>query len=78
MNTDAYRDLGRSLDGDLILPGDGGYDEARTLFNAMIDKRPSAIARCATVADVQKALVLAREVENPALQAELEALPAAA
>jgi FAD/FMN-containing dehydrogenase len=61
MNTDAFRDLGRSLDGDTILPGDDGYVEACTLFNAMIDKRPAAIASCATVADVQKAVVFARD-----------------
>jgi FAD/FMN-containing dehydrogenase len=61
MSTDAFRDLGRSLDGDTILPDDGGYDEARTLFNAMIDKRPAVIARCKTVADVQKAVVFARD-----------------
>ena len=61
MNTDAFRDLGRSLDGDVILPGDDGYDEARTLFNSMIDKRPAAIARCESVADVQKAVAFGRD-----------------
>ena len=61
MNTDVFRDLGRSLDGDVILPGDDGYDEARTLFNSMIDKRPAAIARCESVGDVQKAVVFGRD-----------------
>ena len=61
MSTDAFRDLGRSLDGDVILPGDDGYDEARTLFNSMIDKRPAAVARCESVGDVQKAVVFGRD-----------------
>ncbi|HLT68683.1 MAG TPA: FAD-binding oxidoreductase [Acidimicrobiales bacterium] len=45
---------------DVISPGDPRYDEARTLFNAMIDKRPAVIARCATPEDVTDALDLAR------------------
>lgn len=40
------------LRGELILPGDATYDEARKLYNAMIDKKPAAIARCVDVADV--------------------------
>ena len=40
------------LRGELILPGDAAYDEARKLYNAMIDKKPAAIARCVDVADV--------------------------
>jgi len=41
-----------TLRGDLIEPGDSGYDEARKVYNAMISKRPRAIAKCADVADV--------------------------
>ena len=40
------------LRGELILPSDATYDEARKLYNAMIDKKPAAIARCVDVADV--------------------------
>jgi FAD/FMN-containing dehydrogenase len=43
--------LERSLGDGLVLPGDTRYEEARTLFNAMIDKRPAVIARCATPQD---------------------------
>ena len=41
-----------SLRGDLLRPGEAGYDEARKVWNGMIDKRPALIARCAGVADV--------------------------
>jgi len=44
---------------DLIKPDDARYDEARTVFNSMIDKRPGVIAQCATPADVRDALQLA-------------------
>lgn len=44
------------LRGQLLQPGDAGYDEARALYNGMIDKRPLAIARCADVADVISAV----------------------
>lgn len=54
----AYR---ARLRGDLIQPGDEGYDRARSVFNAMIDKRPRLIARCADVADVIASVRFARE-----------------
>jgi len=49
-----------SLRGELLCPGDTGYDEARKVWNGMIDKRPGLIARCAGVADVISAVDLAR------------------
>lgn len=52
-----------SLRGDLIQPGDEGYDEARKVYNAMIDKRPRMIARCSNVADVISCVNFARENE---------------
>jgi FAD/FMN-containing dehydrogenase len=55
--------LREGLSGELILPGDPGYDEARKVFNAMHDKRPAVIARCATTADVVAAVNFARENE---------------
>jgi len=47
--------------GRLIGPDDSDYDEARSLYNAMIDRRPALIARCANTADVSKAVGFARE-----------------
>ncbi len=46
--------------GELVLPGDSAYDEARTVFNAGIDKHPAVIARCSGVADVIAAVDFAR------------------
>ena len=39
--------LKKGFGGKVFLPGDEGYDEARKIWNAMIDKRPALIARCA-------------------------------
>ncbi len=49
--------------GELVLPDDPRYDEARTVYNAMIDKRPAVIARCATTEDVAASVNFARENE---------------
>ncbi|MFD9950209.1 BTAD domain-containing putative transcriptional regulator [Nonomuraea sp. NPDC059023] len=49
------------LDGQVLLPGDEGYDTARSVWNAMVDRRPSVIMRCASVADVRAAVRAARE-----------------
>lgn len=50
-----------NLRGPVFQPEDEGYDEARTVYNAMIDKRPALIVRCADVADVISAVNFARE-----------------
>jgi len=47
--------------GELILAGAPGYDEARTIYNAMIDRKPALIARCTDVADVIAAVDFGRE-----------------
>jgi FAD/FMN-containing dehydrogenase len=49
------------LVGTAYVPGDDGYTEARTLFNATVDRRPAVIARCATPDDVTTALAFARD-----------------
>ena len=50
-----------SLRGELIEPSDSSYDAARKVFNAMIDRRPRLIARCADVADVMAAVNFGRD-----------------
>src|SRR4051794_18138227 len=47
--------------GQVLQPGDSGYDAARAVWNGMIDRRPGLIARCAGVADVIASVNLARE-----------------
>ena len=47
--------------GDVLLPGDAGYDEVRQIWNAMIDRRPALIARCASPEDVVQAVEFARK-----------------
>jgi FAD/FMN-containing dehydrogenase len=54
-----------SFQGDLIRPGDPGYDQARRLWNGAIDRHPALIARCGDPADVAVALAHAREVGAP-------------
>ncbi|MCB0180237.1 MAG: FAD-binding oxidoreductase [Anaerolineae bacterium] len=49
------------LRGELIQPGDATYDEARKVYNAMIDKRPALIAYCLDVADVMSAVNFGRD-----------------
>lgn len=55
------KELQAVLRGPLLQASDTGYDAARAIWNAMIDKRPAAIVRCAGVADVRTALAYARD-----------------
>ena len=61
MNDQAVTSFGQSLRGVLIDRNHADYDEARKLYNGMIDKRPLMIARCADVADVMAAVNFGRE-----------------
>ncbi|MDX6521443.1 MAG: hypothetical protein QOF08_2048 [Gaiellales bacterium] len=58
--TGAARQQLSGLTGELIGPGDSGYDEARKLYNGMIDRHPALIVRCATPADVAAVIGFAR------------------
>lgn len=53
--------LRRNIRGAVLCPGQDGYDAARTIPNAMINRRPAAIARCVAAADVVAAVRFARE-----------------
>ena len=53
--------LKAGMRGVVVTPADPTYDEARALYNAMIDKRPALIARCRDVADVISAVNFGRE-----------------
>ncbi|WP_440989016.1 FAD-binding oxidoreductase [Haloarchaeobius baliensis] len=54
-----------TLRGELVRPGDAGYDDARAVWNGVIDRSPALIVRCAGVADVQRAVGFARETDLP-------------
>jgi FAD/FMN-containing dehydrogenase len=53
--------LRAELRGSVVQPGDPGYDDARKVYNAMIDKKPAVIVRCADVADVIACVHYARD-----------------
>jgi len=61
LQEDTIRKFKESLRGELILSQDVGYDDARSVWNAMIDRRPALIARCLGVADVATCINFARE-----------------
>ena len=54
------KELSRSFAGEVLVVGQPGYDEARTIWNAMVDKKPMVIARCSTTEDVIASVNLAR------------------
>lgn len=59
--TDEVATFAAKLQGELILPGDAAYDEARAVWNGMIDRYPAMIARCESVGDVVTAVIYARD-----------------
>jgi FAD/FMN-containing dehydrogenase len=58
-------ELRSGFSGDVLTPGDPGYEEARAVWNAMIDKRPAIIARCRSTADVVRTVNFARSEGIP-------------
>ena len=61
IDTTSVDALAAQLDGTVIRPSDAEYDDARALYNAMIDKRPALIVRAANVDDVVAAVNYGRE-----------------
>ena len=57
---DSVQLLGEAFSGQVLGPGDPGYDEARRIHNGLIDKRPALIARCLHTADVVDAVNFGR------------------
>lgn len=57
----AFDGFKQRVRGPLLLPGDAAYDEARSLWNAMIDRKPAAILRCLGASDVLTAVQFAHE-----------------
>jgi FAD/FMN-containing dehydrogenase len=61
ITSDKVAALRSRLRGTVALPGEDGYDAARSIWNAMIDRRPSLVVRCLGAADVINAVTLARD-----------------
>ena len=61
----ARRELGSSLNGELIGPDDASYNEGRAVFNAMIDRRPALIVRPTDTASVSAAVGFGRSHDLP-------------
>ncbi len=58
----AAAELAKRFTGQLLTPGDSGYEEARRVHNGLVDKRPALIARCRNAADVADAIKLTQQL----------------
>ncbi len=65
LSPDVLQSLRARLRGPLLTPGDAGYDDSRSLWNGMIDRRPLAVIRCLGTADVLAGVTFAREAGLP-------------
>ena len=65
VDTAAIAGLREVIQGRVLVPDETGYDEARLVWNGTVDQRPALIARCAVVADVQRALGFAVRHDLP-------------
>ena len=63
--THSVESLGNAIDGEILVSGQDGYDKARAVWNAMIDRKPALIARCKNSNDVIKTVSYARENSLP-------------
>jgi FAD/FMN-containing dehydrogenase len=58
--SEAVARFGSTFTGQILVPGDAGYDDARKVHNGLIDRRPAVIARCRGLADIVDAVQMAR------------------
>ncbi len=65
MSTQTIKDLTARVTGMVVTPRDGEYEDARRVYNQMIDKRPAAVVRCADAADVAAVVRHAAESGSP-------------
>ncbi|WP_213306828.1 FAD-binding oxidoreductase [Paraburkholderia sacchari] len=65
LSSDSIETLKGALRGQVLQPGDAGYDEARRIWNAMVERRPALIVRCQGCADVRRAVAFARDMGLP-------------
>src|SRR6516225_8281520 len=61
ISEEAIENLKTKVKGQIVLPSDPSYGEVRQIWNAMIDRRPALIVRCAEASDVPHAISFARE-----------------
>jgi FAD/FMN-containing dehydrogenase len=61
MKSKIISNLVSDIRGDVVLPEDPGYEQARKVYNAMIDKRPAVVVKCVDIADFSAAVRFAYE-----------------
>jgi len=61
LDAEALQRFAEAVRGDVLRPGEEGYDDARAIWNGLIDRRPALIVQCTGAADVVDAVNLARE-----------------
>ncbi|MCG3114645.1 MAG: FAD-binding oxidoreductase [Candidatus Manganitrophus sp. SA1] len=65
LRNDVVEEIKSQTRGKVLLPADPGYEEARQIWNAMINRRPAMIVQCAGVADIIRSVAFAREHRLP-------------